>query len=169
MRITLAVALLALAHSALAAQEPGGRIRLATSAGNPQVGRLVALTADSVRIADSAGAEQGFARNDLRRLELSMGRKSSVGRGVGRGALIGTALGLMLGVLASSEDGSIANPCNGAACVAVGAAGGAMWGVAIGAAVGALSKHEAWQPLGRVNVRPQLHPATRSAGLSVGF
>jgi hypothetical protein len=154
-----------LAASTLTAQEPGARIRLAPSDGVVQIGALVALNADSVRIRDSLGAEFGYARADLRLLEKSEGRQSNVGRAAVRGAMIGAGSGFLLGVLASTEDNNWV--CDGGSCIVAGIGGGAVWGLAIGAAIGALVKTEQWEPIQSSPVEPLVRPIARSTGVGV--
>jgi hypothetical protein len=151
------------------AQNAGARVRLAIAGGDAEYGRLVALTPDSVRIADSAGVERSYARGELTRLELSLGRRHRVGRAIGRGALVGTGLGLLFGLIASGENSGYGSPCDGASCIPLGAAGGAMWGVMIGAIVGGLSGSEAWQPLGGAALRPRIDAASGRVGLAIRF
>jgi hypothetical protein len=157
------------AVSPAAAQSAGTRVRLAVAGRDAEYGRLVALTPDSVRIADSTGAERSYARGELSRLDLSIGRRHRVGRAIVRGALVGTGIGLVLGAIASGENSGYGSPCEGAGCVALGGAGGAMWGVMIGALVGGLSGSEAWQPLGGTPVRPRIDAASGRVGLAIRF
>ena len=161
---TIAIVTL-LAASTLAAQEPGARIRLAPSDGVVQIGALVSLDADSVRIRDSLGSEFGYARSDLRLLERSEGRHSNVGRAAVRGAMIGAGSGFLLGVLASAEDNNWV--CDGGSCIAAGLGGGAVWGLAIGAAIGALVKTERWEPVGAAPVEPKVRPIAWATGIGI--
>lgn len=160
-----AFAILALlAATRLAAQEPGTRIRLAPTDGVAQIGVLVALDRDSVRIRDTAGTDLRYARADLRLLERSLGHHRNVGRAAVRGGIIGAGGGFLLGVLASAEDDAF---CDGGSCVAAGTGAGAVWGLAIGAAIGALVRTEQWEPIQSAPVEPLVRPVARRTGIGV--
>lgn len=162
MRAIAIVALLA--ATTLAAQEPGTRIRLAPTDGAAQIGVLVALDRDSVRIRDMAGTDLRYARADLRLLERSLGHHRNVGRAAVRGGIIGAGGGFLLGVLASAEDDAF---CGGGSCVAAGTGAGAVWGLAIGAAIGALVRTEQWEPIQSAPVEPLVRPVARRTGIGV--
>lgn len=154
-----------LAATTVMAQEPGTRIRVAPTDGVVQIGALVELNADSVRIRDSAGTESRYARADLRLLERSGGRHNNVGRAAARGAMFGAAGGFLLGVLASTENNNWV--CDGGSCIATGIGGGAVWGLAIGAAIGALVKTERWEPIETGPVEPDVRPIARGTGVGI--
>jgi hypothetical protein len=140
---------------------------------------VVAITGDTlvIRHADAHYARGRWIRDsattavpleDLTRLEVSVGRRSNIDRGIRTGLYIGTAAGLLIGVLAATQEGDYV--CDGAGCVAQGTLGGALWGVIIGAAVGAFSSRDVWReaalPPPSEGLRVSLAPAPRGFGLA---
>jgi len=166
MRVLAPVLVAVLAATTLSAQAPGSRMRVGTADGRTQLGQLVSLRADSVRVVDAAGIEHGYARGELRSLEVSIGQRSNFGRGIARGAIIGGGAGLLLGVLASTEEGGWGSPCDGSDCIPLAAGMGLASGVAIGGVVGAVTKHDEWKTVERAAVEPEVRPVAR--GVSVG-
>lgn len=143
----------------LAAQADGTPIRLQTAAkpGKWITGHAIGITDDSVGIIPEKSRDTlRYARADLHRMDVSVGRKSNAGRGAVKGAAILGGLGLAFGVIcvASNEDGTLEDSdwfgCEGGD-VAIFALGGAATGAALGALFGATAHHEVWQP---VELRP---------------
>ena len=102
-------------------------------------GRLVAVTADALRVERSAGSEREIPHSEVQRFERSLGSARRVGRGALIGGGIGLGLGLVLGVAVAAAAGDDAVA---AFVVGVPLVGGA-FGALIGAGIGALPK-ERW-------------------------
>ena len=119
--------------------EVGSRVRLTfVSSRTPQaIGRIVDLRTDSLMLERKDAFDRiALPLAAIKKVEVSVGRKSRVGRGIGVGALIGTlaaATTIYLGA-------SMANPCDGSGggggwCSEV-TTGGALQLLGIGAATG---------------------------------
>ena len=148
--VSLAIALLAgLGHAApLAAQADGTPIRIRTAArpGKWITGRAAGITTDSIGIVPDTSADTlRYARNELHRLEVSVGRKSNAGRGALIGGGILGGLGVVLGVacVADTDEGDFIG-CEGSDVPLFGLAGAAT-GAAVGGLIGALSHREKWE------------------------
>jgi len=123
--------------------EVGSRVRVTSNSTAPVSVGTVAAVEDDALVLRRAG-EASTLRipiGDLRRLEVSSGRRSQAGRG----AMIGTAIGAMPGLLLSFGDYSEDVHGDGPSPVAV-AAIGAAGGAAVGAAIGWAVKTERWVP-----------------------
>ena len=151
---------------ALPAQEAtvslrGQRVRLVLLAGDPLVGRLLEVGADSFRLA-RPGEARTIPASDVRRVELSVGRHSHAGRGAVIGAVVGGALGLL--AVASAGDDYYYTDGEKVA----GAVGITAMGAGVGALIGGLTHSERWQELSDVRssgVSLIVAPASRSVGL----
>lgn len=149
----------------LAAQADGTPIRLQTTAksGKWVTGRAAGITTDSVRIVPDTGADTlRYARNELHRLEVSVGRKSNAGRGALAGGAILGAFGVALGAVAAQGCDDCGSNATGAFAAGFGL-GGAAAGAAIGALIGSGSHREQWQA---VEVLPSPAAGTGGAGAS---
>jgi len=114
------------------------RVELRTEPGHWLVGQAAAATSDSVYLVPSRTRDTlGFARNDLRRIEVSKGVHSRAGVGALIGAGVLGAAGIALTTSEECE-GYCPSPGTG---FAVGAAAGA----GLGAIIGALIRQEQWQ------------------------
>lgn len=166
-RALAAIALLT--GTALPAQQAtlalrGQRVRLVLQAGEPAVGRLLESGTDSFRISDGSRGVRTVPPSEVRRIELSVGRRSAAGRGAAVGALVGGALGL-LAVTSSEYDGYYTGGEKVAGFIGVTA-----MGAGVGALIGALSHSERWQEVELVRTEPVsmlVEPATRRVSLRV--
>ena len=123
------------------ALSPRARVRLSAPSLHPprQIGILVGITTDSIRInPDQGGAELAIARQDLGRLEVSRG----LGRHTLKGAEIGLVLGGGLGTAIGA--GSDAGLGGTGTSILIGAVLLGGLGLAIGTGFGALNRTEGW-------------------------
>jgi hypothetical protein len=144
----------------LSAQVDGTPIRLQTAAkpGKWITGQAVGITDDSVGIIlEKSGDTLRYARADLQRMDVSVGRKSNVGRGAVKGAAIVGGFGLVLGVacVAGTDENDWAG-CEGSD-VALFTVAGAATGAALGALLGSTAHQEMWQPV-ELEVRAPENP-----------
>jgi hypothetical protein len=135
--------------TSLSAQADGTPIRIQTRAkpGKWITGRAQGITPDSIgMVLEKTFDTVRYARGDLHRMDVSMGRKSNAGRGAVKGAAIVGGVGLVLGVACvadTHEDDWFG--CDGGD-VAIFTAAGAVTGAALGALLGATAHHEQWRP-----------------------
>jgi len=140
LRFAALLTALAVVVPALNAQEELKRIRveLRKEPGHWLVGQAAAATSDSVHLVPERSRDTlGFARRDLRRIQVSKGRRSRAGVGALIGAGLFGAAGIAL-TTAEECEGYCPSPGTG---FAVGAAAGA----GLGAIVGAFIHYEKWQ------------------------
>jgi hypothetical protein len=78
----------------------------------------------------------------LTKLEVRVGQRSNIDKGIRTGVLVGGGVGLLVGAASAASDNSYV--CSGAGCVLQGTVGGALWGLLIGAAVGAFTHRDEW-------------------------
>ncbi len=121
----------------------------------PVIGEVVELAYDTlVILPEGNGSASTFYREDYRKIEVSQGKKSNIGKGAWIGAVGGVVAGAVVGALADCgtwEQG---------ACVGEGALYGAVGGAILGVGAGALIKTERW-------VEGEM-PAPAPVALSVG-
>lgn len=154
----------------------GARVRIRQPAYGPGwlAGRLVSPAADSAVIALAGRPDTvRFATDSLPPFEVSLGLRSSAGKGALVGLGVGAGTGLILGILAAAED------CTGFCVVDVGPVeiagvsallGGV--GAGIGAVVGSLIRTERWRrvrPPTRGGVRLQPGVGAGRLGVAVLF
>jgi hypothetical protein len=137
----------------------GSRIRIRyhrlgdTWSSNPHaiVGRLVAVTPDSVTVAAGADTE-AVPLAYVTRLEEPVGRQTNGGSGAALGAVLGAIAGAVVGVATwhpCTETGLFAcymYPGQGAQ-MAAGAAGGAAAGALLGLMIGSAIQTDKWVPV----------------------
>ena len=100
----------------------------------PVIGEVVQLTYDTlVIVPEGNGSAQTFYPGDLRKIEVSQGKKSNVGKGAWIGAAAGAVSGFIIGYAGGPNDMCTEVGC-GAALAAVFGAGGALVGVGVGVA-----------------------------------
>lgn len=134
----------------------GDRVRITfpDTLRRPVVGVLKELSADSMIVVSSRISHR-IPADEVGTLEVSIQRKSQVGKGLATGFLLGTGGGLVLGAVA----GASVEPCQGwclfycdAACLTVGGMLlGAVVGTSIGLIAGASSKRDVWAPASKPN------------------
>jgi len=141
---------------------PGARVRITrTDDQAPRlVGTLARVTGDTLWLASRAGADPAIAlRVGVRRLEVSLGRRSHVARGAIIGAIVGgAATGLFLAAFCSDPD----TLCEADEFAKVGLIIG-LPPVALGTAIGLIASHERWVPVpwpasARVGLRVRVAP-----------
>ena len=115
------------------------------------VGRVVTLNADTLVIRAQGWDESFFIPFEhLKKLELSRGRKSNLGKGAKVGFLVGAGLGAIFGVVAGAgnclglDDSADPDGCSINLGIYTGAAFGIL-GMGFGAGVGAAHPGEVWQ------------------------
>jgi hypothetical protein len=151
----LVASLLALVPPAALAQTevlPGYRVRLTTAKGQV-VGTMEELTAERVTLSQPGGQLLTYRLGDVRKVEVSLGKRRSTGRGALWGGIIGAAAGL--GVGAALNRDNFADWCGRGCLLGIGGLGGAAVGAAAGAALGSIGR-ERWRP-------------ARIAGIGVSF
>ncbi len=137
-----AAALLLACASALSASDTtfvsqGARVKVFPSmaGANPVTGEVAKLSYDTlVIVPEGNGSAQTFYPGDLRKIEVSQGKKSNVGKGAWIGAAAGAVSGFIIGYAGGPNDVCTEVGC-GAALAAVFGAGGALLGVGVGAAL----------------------------------
>ena len=144
-----ATALLSILISAgrLAAQADGAPIRLQTAVtpGKWITGCAAGITPDSVGIVPDTSADTlRYARTELHRLEVSVGRKSNAGRGALIGAVVLGGFGVAFGAYGASVCGGCDDNTTGTFVAGFGLAGAAVR-AGIGAAIGSGKHHEQWR------------------------
>lgn len=111
------------------------------------VGSLVALNTDTLVIRAQGWNESFFIPfENLKKLELSRGRKSNLGKGAKIGFLVGAGFGAIIGGVAGSGIGEKADPSS--YVLHLGVLGGVFFGLlgtGIGAGVGAELSGEIWE------------------------
>jgi hypothetical protein len=107
------------------------------------VGNLVRLTGDTLIILpeNDGHHEMALSSANVRRLELSRGRRSRTGRG----ALVGSIVGAVGGYVALHY--VCRDNCVGAVALYALIPGAGLVGAGIGAGVGSLIRTERWQPV----------------------
>lgn len=148
-----------------AAPAPGIRVRITSSgAEEPLTGSLASQDVRTIALLRAPGDTVHIPWDGLERVEVSLGRRSSAGKGLRRGAIIGTTIGAMLGILLMAGDDGYFD--YGAEAIPLGAAGGAMYGSLIGLVVGALSRSEQWA---EVRARPAIVAGSAGGGVAAGI
>lgn len=119
------------------------------------------------RTTESVVTSVSLAR--LSKLEVRVGERSNIDKGIRTGVLIGAGLGLALGVASAASDDS-GYVCSGGGCVLQGTLGGALWGLLIGAAVGAFTHRDEWLEIrsSSLSDRVQLGIAPQQGGFGIG-
>jgi hypothetical protein len=131
------------AHSSAQASLPinvDQRVRLTIAGDSTRVGRVISVTAQSVRMADD---EHDIAAKNITRVEVSRGHASKAKKYAIRGAIISAAIGaLSLGYQHDTvgEDGSSVGEA-----AALGAFSGGLFGGLIGGAIGATKSADRWE------------------------
>jgi hypothetical protein len=104
------------------------------------VGNVVRVSADSlVVVPEDAPNELVLSASNVRRVDVSLGRRARTGRG----ALVGLLGGAVLGTVALAYFCS--DSCIGAVALAALPPGGALVGAGIGAVIGSLVRTERWR------------------------
>ena len=122
------------------------RVRIWTAAADAVTGRVVAITVDTVQVAEEGHDPVTVVSRTVRRVEVSRGvasRGAGFKKGAVRGAIVLAAIGaLSLGLQHDSvgEDGSSVG-----GAVALGAFSGALFGALVGGAIGAARSGDEWQ------------------------
>jgi hypothetical protein len=137
-----AIALLLACASALSASDTtfvsrGARVKVfpSTEGTKPVIGEVVQLTYDTlVIVPEGNGSAQTFYPGDLRKIEVSQGKKSNVGKGAWIGAAAGAVSGFIIGYAGGPNNYCTEVGC-GAALAAVFGAGGALVGMGVGVAL----------------------------------
>jgi hypothetical protein len=149
----------------ITAQTDGTPIRLQTAAepGKWITGRAAGITTDSIGIVPDASADTlRYARHELQRLKVSVGRKSNAGRGALIGAVVLGGFGAAFGAYGAGVCGGCDNNATGTFVAVFGLSGAAL-GAGIGAAIGSGSHREQWEA---VAVVPSPASGTGGAGES---
>jgi hypothetical protein len=139
----------------ITAQTDGTPIRLQTAAepGKWITGRAAGITTDSIGIVPDASADTlRYARHELQRLEVSVGRKSNAGRGALIGAVVLGGAGVAFGVSAGNTCGDCEKGAAAKFAAGFGGAGAAV-GALIGAAIGSKKHHHQWRAV-EISPRP---------------
>jgi hypothetical protein len=125
---------------------PGKTVRLKTTERGARWvrGELVSLDAESLRVAPEGRADTVVALMQVRRLDVSRGRRSRVGRGALLGTGIGAAAGLIVALIAVPSESSSDHFITTDAVRFVVTLLGAVAGAGTGVVVGALSRAERW-------------------------
>ena len=163
MSTACAAALLLACFSSLHASDTtfvsqGARVKIFPSmeGTKPVIGEMVQLTYDTlVIVPEGNGPAQTFYPGDVRKIEVSQGKRSNVGKGAWIGAAAGAVAGFIIGYAQGPTDVCTEFGC-GAALGAVFGAGGALVGMGVGAA----TSGERW-------VEAEM-PATPPVALNVG-
>jgi hypothetical protein len=145
----------------------GDRIRLSTGAiAKGTTGRLVQVGPDVLRIqVDGRPDPIAVPLTAVTRLERSLGRRSSAGKGALIGTVVGTGMGAVLVALAGHSDSDCDGPCTPYAIIAGSAFIGA--GALVGAIGGALIKTERWEPVSLGHIGVNVLPRHRGAALAL--
>jgi hypothetical protein len=162
------VTILASAGAGVApAQSPEGlsvgqRVRITRSSQEPPlVGSLYQVDDRQLVIDDGKGAFTSVPTADVRKIELTMGKRSNVVRGAIIGASIGVALGVTA-VVALCDDNDCIN--EGGAIAVLGLGGGAL-----GAIVGAPIRTERWQSVPLDGVRSRVDGPRSQLAVTLRF
>ncbi len=134
----------------------------------PFVGTLVGIDAGLVTIAlEGRTAPLRIPRAAVSRLDVSQGRKKTVGRSAGRGFLIGAGAGALIGYAAGDERGGL-----GFLTPEQGALVGTVLLGAVGALVGTIAgqvERDVWRPIPIDGVRVSVAATRGGAGMSIAF
>jgi len=119
-------------------------------------GTLSGWANDTLRIDTDSQSRVSIAASDIRKLEVSDGRKSNAGKGMVTGTVIGAFVGfsLVLSAAAAFGDLSDAFSSDGLKYVAAGAG----VGFVIGTAIGALGSDDAWREVTVGDLRVTVAP-----------
>ncbi len=129
--------------------EPGDRVRVTVS--SKIVGTVVTFVADTLVLKLEGQSTWAVPLASMKKLEVSRGRKSNVGKGAGRGFLIGAALGVTVGALTGGGFGDcdFTHDTDSGGCSAqfalVGGLAFGLLGAGIGAIAGGANPGEEWQ------------------------
>src|SRR6188768_153227 len=116
------------------------RVRLTIAGDSTRVGRVVSVTAQSVRLADD---DHDIATKNITKVEVGRSQGSKAKKYAIRGAIISAAIGaISLGLQHDTvgEDGSSVGEA-----VALGAFSGGLFGGLIGGAIGATKSADRWE------------------------
>lgn len=144
----------------------GQRVRVTTDSG-AWIGMLVQLDSTSLTLhgpglSDSSAVT--LARNRIRRLEISAGRRSNAGRGAAIGFGVGAAAGMVLGIGCANSDGFL--QCTDGEVAELTLLSG-LWGAGVGALLGLVSTSERWELFGANAANVSL--AQHGLGLAVSL
>jgi hypothetical protein len=119
----------------------GSRVRLSVPSVSPDplVGRVAALTADSLLLSRGSGVHLQLDSRAIQRVEVSAGRHRV------RWALAGAVVGMLVGGVAGGSAGGKGDD-SGLGALA-GFVAGVIVGTPLGAGVGALAAPERWRPV----------------------
>ena len=162
--------ILGLGTTPLGGQSPGdlptgSRVRVSVSATATQVriGRLLSVSADTLRLATTTG-EAPIPFRSITNLELSRGRHGHAGRGGLIGLAVGLGAGLTAGLIAHRESQFI--EVNTAGVGLITAIGGGV-GAALGALIGSAFKSERWEDVPLTTIGGQAGHPILLTGLAV--
>lgn len=158
----VAIAILLLHPMRLEGQvpEPGARVRLTHVSGERVQGTLQELGADSARLVATSGTPVVVSLAEVRRIEVSLGRRREFWKHLGMTAMGLSAVG---GVLAASsyepcdEDvlfGCLLSPESRSEAFLWGALVGGVTGIPAGVVVGAAVKREQWRAVSQPAAQP---------------
>jgi hypothetical protein len=145
----------------------GDRIRIwAADLSEKTVGRVVEAGPDFLRLqVKGRTGPVAVPLAAVTRLERSLGRRSSAGKGALIGTVVGTGLGAALVMASLRSDSDCDGPCTPYAIIAASAIVGA--GALVGAFSGAVIKTERWESVGVGRVGVNVIPVRRGAGVAV--
>lgn len=145
---------------------PGARVRIAAPGvlAGRYVGTVLSRSADTIVVANSAGAQVRVPVTSMSSIEVSRGKSRMAGftRGIAWGAPIGAGFGLLSMSAVDGTDQGDGETWGQGEWVAYSALSGAIWGGLIGAIVGR-ERWDAYSAQGRVSVVP------RGGGVRVGL
>ncbi len=119
------------------------RVRITADA--THVGRVVAVTADSVRVAIDSHTPLAIATPTIRKVEVSRGRESKAKKYAIRGAIISGLIGAISLGLQHDTVGEGGSSVGKAA--ALGAFSGGLFGGLVGGAIGAAKSADRWEQI----------------------
>ena len=146
---------------------PGDRVRVTLTSGPRRyIGTLLELTADSVHMSPTPPQPAvSFLRSDVRRIDVSLGPRRNIRKGLVVGALTGVGIGAIFGL--SQRDDWLFGSAEEQALM-FGTYAGAL-GAAIGAVVGALTYTDWWEPAVLRVVTAPRDDARASLGIAIRF
>lgn len=170
----LVLTTLAFAPASAVAQDPalapGARVRIALEQADtrPMIGRLIAVTRDTLLVRTAAADSIAVPLSEVRRLDVSTGRYRPILKGMGLGFLIGAATGALIGAADGDDDaGFIAFSAGEKAALGAVLFGGL--GTVAGGLVGAASPTDRWTQVSprRTGVRIQVHPRPDAISVAI--
>jgi len=146
---------------------PGDRVRVTLTSGPRRyIGTLLQLTADSVHLSETPTQPAfNFRRTDVRRIDVSVGRRRNARKGLVIGALAGSGIGAIFG-LSQREDWLLGSREEQA--LIFGAYTGAL-GATIGVVAGALTYADWWVPAARRVAIVPYDDARGGLGVAIRF